>query len=91
MYNGCRYERDPEAAPPFPAPPAGPGAAWRALVAGLLRVPPARRLAHLDTLRHPALAPQPLHSLRDQVTRADARWRAAPRHIVLNHFFFGIP
>ncbi|XP_063388921.1 citron rho-interacting kinase-like [Cydia fagiglandana] len=66
LSNIQKYERSPESEPPFEAPPDGPSAAWRALVAGLLRVTPSRRYNYLDTLQHPSLAHLSVHSIRDQ-------------------------
>ncbi|XP_028176042.1 citron Rho-interacting kinase-like [Ostrinia furnacalis] len=66
LANIQKYEREPDAEPPFEPAPNGPSAAWRSLVAGLLRVAPARRYNYLDTLQHAALAHAHLHSIRDQ-------------------------
>ncbi|CAH2093859.1 unnamed protein product [Euphydryas editha] len=66
LSNIQKYERDPDAEPPFEPAPGGPSRAWRGLVAGLLRVAPARRFNYLDTLQHPALAHLAVHAIRDQ-------------------------
>ncbi|XP_063628506.1 citron Rho-interacting kinase-like [Cydia splendana] len=66
LSNIQKYERSPDSEPPFEAPPDGPSPAWRALVAGLLRVTPSRRFNYLDTLQHPSLAHLSVHSIRDQ-------------------------
>ncbi|KAJ0173065.1 hypothetical protein K1T71_011241 [Dendrolimus kikuchii] len=70
LSNIQKYERDPNAEPPFEALPNGPSPAWRALVAGLLRVQPAKRYNYLDTLQHAALAHIAVHSIRDQASKA---------------------
>ncbi|XP_050353235.1 citron rho-interacting kinase-like [Nymphalis io] len=67
LSNIQKYERDPNSEPPFEPLPNGPSSTWRALVAGLLRVAPARRYNYLDTLQHPALSHLALHAIRDQV------------------------
>ncbi|XP_047999618.1 LOW QUALITY PROTEIN: citron rho-interacting kinase [Leguminivora glycinivorella] len=67
LSNIQKYERSPDSEPPFEAPPDGPSEAWRALVAGLLRVTPSKRFNYLDTLQHPSLAHLSVHSIRDQV------------------------
>ncbi|XP_063833328.1 citron rho-interacting kinase-like [Ostrinia nubilalis] len=69
LANIQKYEREPDAEPPFEPAPNGPSDAWRSLVAGLLRVAPARRYNYLDTLQHAALAHAHLLSIRDQVRR----------------------
>lgn len=62
-----RYERDSSPSLPWAPAPAGPSREWRGLVAGLLRVLPAKRYSYLDTLQHAALAHMPAHNIRDQV------------------------
>ncbi|CAG9791433.1 unnamed protein product [Diatraea saccharalis] len=70
LANIQKYERDPEAEPPFDPSPNGPSKEWRSLVAGLLRVIPARRYTYLDMLQHAALAHTAVHSIREQGIRA---------------------
>ncbi|KAL4711782.1 hypothetical protein ACJJTC_005951 [Scirpophaga incertulas] len=67
LANIQKYEREPNSSPPFDDLPNGPSPEWRSLVAGLLRVAPARRFSYLDTLQHPSLTHIAMHSIRDQV------------------------
>ncbi|KAJ8711314.1 hypothetical protein PYW07_008556 [Mythimna separata] len=66
------YERSSSPALPWEQEdePSQASAAWRALVAGLLRVLPGQRFSYLHTLQHAALAHLPAHNIRDQVTIA---------------------
>ncbi|KAJ8712973.1 hypothetical protein PYW08_008277 [Mythimna loreyi] len=68
LSNIQRYERSSSPALPWEQEdgPGGPSAAWRALVAGLLRVLPGKRFSYLHTLQHDALAHLPAHNIRDQ-------------------------
>lgn len=66
LSNIQKYERDSSPSLPWAPAPAGPSREWRGLVAGLLRVLPAKRYSYLDTLQHAALAHMPAHNIRDQ-------------------------
>ncbi|RVE50300.1 hypothetical protein evm_005135 [Chilo suppressalis] len=77
LANIQKYERDPESQPSFDPSPNGPSNEWRALVAGLLRVTPAKRYSYLDTLQHAALAHTAMHSIREQAPPWVPRLRGA--------------
>ncbi|XP_072934442.1 uncharacterized protein [Epargyreus clarus] len=66
LSNIQRYERDPNAEPPFDPLPNGPTREWRSLVAGLLRVQPGKRYNYLDTLQHAAMQHLHIHNIREQ-------------------------
>ncbi|CAK1541618.1 unnamed protein product [Leptosia nina] len=88
LSNIQRYEQDVNREPPFDPLPSSPSMTWRGLVAGLLRVQPARRFNYLETLRHPALGHIALHAaaIRDQAPPwvpsvrgpEDARYLSSP-------------